>query len=308
VAHGSYIMFEFNDIFVKSSTMKKIQVGFLVSYDYELLKNAIPQVYKESDTIFLALDKDRKTWNGNSFEIKEDFFQWINVFDVDGKIEIYEDQFYCPELTAMQCEVLERKLLAEKMGVGNWLIQLDADEYFLDFKKFVKFLKSKNHLLNNPEKTPVQISPFLINLYKRVEGGFLYVDQATKIMVATNYPDYKLGRNTRKQIIYYDSLILHECLSRTKEELMMKFNNWGHDVDVNADSFIKKWELVNENNYKTMSDFFYLEPHKWKSLEFVRGSTFSEIFENFEKRNNFRPSKFYIWKKNLGQWFKHLFK
>ena len=134
--NGSHIMFEFNDIFVKSNTMKKIQVGFLVSYDYELLKNAIPQVYKESDTIFLAIDKDRKTWNGNSFEIKEDFFQWINVFDVDAKIEIYEDQFYCPELTAMQCEVRERKLLGEKMGIGNWLIQLDADEYFLDFKKF----------------------------------------------------------------------------------------------------------------------------------------------------------------------------
>jgi hypothetical protein len=288
--------------------MKKIQVGFLVSYDYELLKNAIPQVYKESDTIFLAVDKDRKTWNGASFAIEDDFFKWLSSIDTDHKIEIYEENFYRPELTAMQCEVRERKMLAEKMGVGNWLIQLDADEYFLDFKSFVVFLKSKNHLLKNPQKTPVQISPFLINLYKRVDGGFLYVDQATKIMVATNYPEYKLGRNTRKQIIYQDSLILHECLSRTKEELLMKFSNWGHDVDINVDSFIKKWESVNGENYKNMSDFFYLEPHKWKTLEFAKGSTFSEIFENFEKRNDFRPSGFFIWKKNFGQWFKHLFK
>ena len=288
--------------------MERIQVGFLISYDFILLKNALPQVYEYSDSIFLAIDKNRNTWNGANFTIDDSFFDWIKEIDVDAKIEIYEDQFYCPELTAMQCEVRERKMLAEKMGIGNWLIQLDADEYFLDFKKFVKFLKSKNRFLNSPEKTPVQISPFLINLYKRVEGGFLYVDQATKIMVATNYPDYKLGRNTRKQIIYEDSLILHECLSRTKEELLMKFSNWGHDVDVNTESFIKKWELVNENNYKNMSDFFYLEPHKWKSLEFVKGITFSEIFENFEKRNNFRPSKLFIYKKNFGQWFKHLFK
>ncbi len=292
----------------KLRQMKKIQVGFLVSYDYELLRNSLPQIYKESDTIFLAVDKDRKTWNGAVIEIKEDFFQWIKYFDVDSKIEIYEDHFYCPELTAMQCEVRERKMLAEKMGVGNWLVQLDADEYFLDFKSFVAFLKSKNYLLNNPAKTPVQISPFLINLYKRVEGGFLYVDQATKIMAVTNYPDYKLGRNTKKKVIYQDSLILHECLSRTKEELLMKFSNWGHDVDIDVHSFIEKWELVNEKNYKSMSNFFYLEPHKWKSLEFVKGTTFSEIFDNFDKRPDFRPSAFFIWKKNFGQWFKHLFK
>lgn len=286
----------------------KIQVGYLVSYDYELLKNSLPTVYKDSDTIFLAIDKNRKTWKGDEIMINPTFFTWLSTFDSENKVVLYEEEFYVSSLTTMECEVRERKMLAQKMGFGNWLIQLDADEYFLDFKKFVKFLKSKNRLLISPEKTPVQISPFLINLYKRVEGGFLYVDQATKIMVATNYPDYKFGRNTRKQIIYEDSLILHECLSRTKEELLMKFSNWGHDVDVNKDSFIKKWELVNENNYKNMSDFFYLEPHKWKSLEFVKGITFSEIFENFEKRNNFRPSKLFIYKKNFGQWFKHLFK
>ena len=288
--------------------MKKIQVGFLVSYDYELIKNAIPQVYSEADTIFLAIDQDRKTWNGETFTIAEEFFQWVKFVDTDQKIEIYENNFYRPELTAMQCEVRERKMLAEKMGVGNWLVQLDADEYFLDFKSFVAFLKSKNHLLEKPAKTPVQVSPFLINLYKRVEGGFLYVDKATKVMVATNYPNYKTGRNTKAQVIYQDSLILHECLSRTKEELLMKFSNWGHDVDVNVDNFMNKWEKVNATNYKTMNDFFYLEPHSWKSLEFVKGDSFSEVFENFEKKSDFRRSGFFIWKKNFGQWFKHLFK
>lgn len=288
--------------------MKKIQVGFLVSYDYELLKNAIPQVYKDSDTIFLAIDKCRKTWKGQSFFIDDNFFQWLESIDIDHKIEIYEDNFYFPELTTMQCEVRERKMLAKKMGVGNWLIQLDADEYFLDFKSFVVFLKSKNHFLENPVNNPVQVSPFLINLYKRIEGGFLYVDKATKVMVATNYPDYKTGRNTKAQVIYQDSLILHECLSRTKEELLMKFSNWGHDVDVCIDNFIKKWEEANETNYKVMNDFFYLEPSSWKSLEFVKGDSFSEVFENFEKKNGFRRSGFFIWKKNFGQWFKHLFK
>ena len=39
--------------------MGKIQVGFLVSYDYDLLRNAIPLVYDFADSIFLAIDIDR---------------------------------------------------------------------------------------------------------------------------------------------------------------------------------------------------------------------------------------------------------
>ncbi|KLT70024.1 hypothetical protein [Flavobacterium sp. ABG] len=287
--------------------MKRIQVGFLVSYDYELLKNAIPQVYKESDSIFLAIDKDRKTWKGESFTVEDSFFQWIKSVDVDSKIQIVEDNFYRPELTSMECEVRERKILAEKMGIGNWLIQLDADEYFLDFKEFVSFLRSKNHYLDNPKKQQVQISPFLINMYKWVENGVLYVEKPTKIMVATNYPSYRVGRQTRKRIIYYKGAVLHECLSRTKEELQMKFNNWGHDTDINKNEFLEKWEAVNESNYKEMRNFFYMEPEKWKKLAFVKGTTFKEIEQNLDFLNVL-PTFSYISKKNFGQWFKHLFK
>jgi hypothetical protein len=288
--------------------MNKIQVGYLVSYDYELLKNSIPAIYTESDTIYLAIDKNRKTWKGDTIEINPDFFTWIGAFDVDNKIVIYEDEFFVPTLTAMECEVRERKMLAEKMGTGNWLIQIDADEYFLDFKSFVTFLRSKSHFLINPEKNPVQISPYLINLYKRLgDKGILYVEKPTKIMVATNFPNYKVGRQTRQRIIYFKGLILHECLSRTREELELKFNNWGHDVDISKKQFIDKWESVNETNYKSMENFFYIEPEKWKKLAFVEGKSLKEIEENMDL-SLIVPSDFYILKKNFGQWFKFLFK
>ena len=121
--------------------MGKIQVGFLVSYDYDLLRNAIPLVYDFADSIFLAIDIDRKTWNGESFNIENDFFGWIKEIDIKDKIIIYEDNFYQPNLTTMQCEVRERKLLANKMGIGNWIVQLDADEYFINFARFARFSK-----------------------------------------------------------------------------------------------------------------------------------------------------------------------
>ena len=50
--------------------MKKIHVGFLLSYDYELLKIALPPVYKSSDRIFIAIDKEYLTWSGNKFTVE----------------------------------------------------------------------------------------------------------------------------------------------------------------------------------------------------------------------------------------------
>ena len=290
--------------------MKKIQVGFLVSYDYEMLKNSIPLIYEEADAVFLAIDKNRKTWNGSPIDISPDFFTWIEGFDTKGKITIYEDDFYVPELSTMACEVRERKMMAEIMGIGNWIIQLDADEYFINFKRFVDFLKSKNHYLDNPEKNKVLIQPFHVNLYKKTENGYFYVNEATKTVVATNYPDYKVGRKTKGKVIYFNALILHECLARDRDKLVQKLTNWGHNEEVDLEGFMKKWDSVNESNYKSMENFFFLEAEKWKHLDFIKAKNTKELFENFknEKEKGLYKSDFFIFKKNLGQFFKYLFK
>lgn len=290
--------------------MKNIYVGFLVSYDYELLKNAIPLIYEASDSVFLAIDKDRKTWNGTPINISPDFFKWIESFDTKNKIKIYEDNFYVPELTTMQSEVRERKMLAKKMGVGNWIIQLDADEYFINFKRFVDFLKTKNRYLVNPKKHKIQFQPFHVSLYKKTDNGFLYVNKATKTVVATNFPDYTIGRKTTGRVVYFNALILHECLARNREDLIQKLTNWGHNEEIDLDNFMKKWDSVNETNYKEKENFFFLEPEKWKHLDFVKAKDFDELFTNFRKykESSLYKSKIFIFKKNLGQFFKHLFK
>jgi hypothetical protein len=288
--------------------LNKIHVGFLVAYDYELLYKSIPIVYEEADAIFLAIDKDRRTWNGNSFSIQPEFFRWVTNFDKDGKIHLYEENFYVPELTTMQCEVRERKMLSEHMGIGNWLLQLDADEYFIDFSEFVNFLRSKNHLLKNPERHPVEVDSFLINIFKRVNGGLLIVDKATKIRVATNWPDYKVGRKTKNRVIYHNSLILHECLSRTREELEIKFDNWGHNVDVDKKAYLDRWESIDETNYKESEGHFYLSNTGWKHLDFIKGNTIEEWSSEVRERKNMYKSDAWIFKKNLGQRIKHLFK
>ncbi len=284
--------------------MNKIHVGFLVSYDYELLKKAIPFVYNHSDKIFLALDANFNTWKGEQFVIEDSFFDWLKSYDKHSKIIIYRDDFYIPGLSSMQCEVRERKLLSEKMGLENWCIQLDADEYFINFNEFTKYLLTQNKLLNS--KKGIQIAVFLYNIYKKVDEGFLVVSKPTRVLVTTNKPEFKVGRKCKQQIIYKPFVVLHECLSRTEEELKQKLDNWGHDTQVNS-GFMEKWKSVNASNYKQMQDFFYIEPEKWKSLELIKAKNIEGLSEtlNYEE---ILPSKSYIFGKNFGQWFKFLFK
>lgn len=285
--------------------MKKIHVGFLMSYDYEKLRHSIPPVYQHADKIFIALDEKQRTWKGNTFEIDSSFFEWIKTFDVANKITIYKDNFYIPELTTIQNDTRERQMLSEKMGIGNWLIQVDADEFFIDFEKFVKTLKSYHHFLDNPKSKPIQIAGFLINIYKYLETGLLYVDKPTKVMLATNYPNYKGARNTKERVIYTNNILLHECLSRTEEELKFKFENWGHSDDLNP-VFFEKWKKANQTNYKSLKNVFYLDPTIWKSLGYFPTQDLNEIKTLVEKDENLKVSTTFLWKKNFGQWFKFL--
>ena len=287
--------------------MKKIHVGFLLSYDYELLKIALPPVYKCSDRIFIAIDQDNLTWSGNKFKVDESFFEWLKEFDKENKIELYFDKFYVPNLTTTQMDTRERKMLSDKMGIGNWLIQIDSDEYFVDFEGFVKQIKKYDHYLDNPEKHKIQIAAFWVIIYKYTENGMVYVDKPMKSIFATNYPNYKAFRRTNERVIYLNSLVLHESVSRTEEELRFKLKNWSHNTHVN-NSFLDKWLKVNETNYKDYNDFYYIEPNRWKTLDYFPTKKIEEINELSKKSKKLNISKTYLFFKNFGQWFKFLFK
>ncbi len=286
--------------------MKKIHVGFLLSYDYEKLKLAIPPVYKSADRIFIAQDKNNLTWNGNTFEIDESFFDWIKEIDVDNKIEFYKDNFYVPEITGIQNDTRERHMLSLKMGIGNWLIQVDSDEYFLDFDDFIKQLRKYDSYLDNPKKTPIQISGFHVDIYKYLDDGLLYVKDTCKVLVATNYPNYKLARQTRERVIYVNSLIFHESLARSEKDLEYKIKNWSHSHEINSE-FLTKWKKANKENYNEIKDVFYLNPKQWSSIGYINTKNIDELKNHLNEIDVKKITPFTILSKNFGQWFKFTF-
>src|SRR4051812_40490040 len=122
---------------------QQIKVGFCVAYDWYLLKNALPSIYASADLICLSIDSDRISWSGHPFAFDDDAFRaFVAEIDVQRKIVVFEDRFCIEGLTPMQNEVRQRNLVAAFVGMDGWHIQLDCDEYFLDFEQFVRYLRS----------------------------------------------------------------------------------------------------------------------------------------------------------------------
>jgi hypothetical protein len=268
-----------------------IKVGFCVAYDWELLKNSIPRVYAHADIICLALDKDRKSWSGNKFDFDDKaFYDFVQSIDTDKKITIYEDCFSLPELNARQNCNRHRMLIAEKMGKGGWHIQVDSDEYFLDFGAFVDEL-TRIHKSPTGKEKPINVCPMLIPIFKKIENGFLLVDFKSKLPetapFATSKPDYQSARQNGHFNILVPVFVLHETWARNEADLWFKLNNWGHAAEeLKSDevklNYFNTWKNLNLNNYDKVENIHFVNPGAWPALRYEKGNTVEELIKNFQ--------------------------
>lgn len=277
-----------------------VNVGILVSYDYEYIKISLPLIYEAADSITLAIDENYRTWTGNDFNIDPAFFEWIEQFDSKNKINIYRDNFHIPELNAVENDTRERNMLAKKMGEG-WNIQIDADEYFIDFEGFVNHLKTNKFI----QKKPTQICAFWITMYKKLDDGVLYVKNPESFYIGSNDPEYKRCRNSTEQIkVYVPFLAMHQSWARDIEELEHKLKNWGHRDDFDVDAYLEFYKSLNKENFSQHRSFHPMNKKWWKELAFCPGNTMAEVIENL-KKNLPEIDTTYMAKKNLGQRIKH---
>lgn len=278
-----------------------IKVGFCVAYDWELLKTSIPRIYDDADIICLALDKDRHSWSCNPYDFDIEAFQaFIKSIDSQHKIDIYEDDFSLPELNARENCNRHRHLIAERMGKGGWHIQIDSDEYFLDFTSFVKTLKKISKNPTGNEK-PVNVSCPFIPLIKHCKEGFLYVNFHGRslecIPLATNSPDYQRARVNGHFNINTNELIIHETWARNENELRFKISNWGHSAEELEsvkirESYINLWKAMDKYNYLYITNFHPASPPIWPALSYIEASNIHDFLSKIDPSPHFLP----VWK------------
>jgi hypothetical protein len=262
-----------------------IKVGYLVSYDYGMLMTSIKQLYTYADRIYIAIDKNRKTWSGNNFVIPTSFFEEIEQFDSNDKIEFYFDDFYVQKLTPMQNEVRERNMLLKKMGKG-WLLQLDVDEYIYDFRSLAKYLRKYNFLTVFPSLWPIIMQGRLITLFKKNQKGFFYIDLDERFCFITNYPKYTSARNNYLVSKFFSGInVIHQSWAREENEIIDKISNWGHRDDFDTNSFVEFWKNLDEGNYKEYVNFHPLNQTSWDKLNFLKSTDIDDFINKYEIQN-----------------------
>jgi hypothetical protein len=273
----------------------KIKVGFCVAYDWELLKNSIPRIYNDADEICLSIDKDRTSWSGRKYEFDEKaFLNFVEAIDKQNKIKIYEDVFYNAGKSPIENDNYQRNKMAVFMGDGGWHIQIDSDEYFIDFKGFVEYLKTIN--LN---KKAFNICVNYISLIKKVENGYLCTlnnnERYEYMPMATNVPEYSNARRNGHFNIQSPFFAIHETWARSDDELWNKMNSWGHSKDFNKESYYKLWQSLDADNAKYIQNFHPIEAPVWQLLQFVKANNVGDVINYFiENKPQLNTKKMFI--------------
>lgn len=292
--------------------MKRVVVSFLVSYDAEYLKTSLPLVYDEADKIVLSIDKDRRTWTGNKFELPIGFMEWIQKFDSAQKIDILEDNFYVSDLEPRDLDKRQRQITAQHSGYDNtWHIQIDADEYCLNFEKLVWNLRREEK--RRKDCRNILYMGKWISLFKKDKEGFFYIDNDSNfetVPLAAEYPKYIGARKTDcEERKVFDVYLIHQTFARTEFELSKKLDNWTHSRDINSTSYLKLWKAIDRWNYKYLSNFHPTYAPTWKKLNYFSAQNLEEFIVKYKElymdkyiiskpaNKNKKPLKKRIWKK-----------
>lgn len=286
---------------------KEVKVGICVSYDWHLLKRSLPIIYPHATKLCLSIDKNRLTWSGEQYAFDESAFRnFIQTIDVAKKIDIYEDSFYDASRSSIANDNLQRTLMSRRLGSGGWHVQVDSDEYFLDFKGFLEYLwRYENSLFRSTK--PVNVCCQWISIFKKVEDGYLLVDNSSSVWesmpFATNKPEYLNARRNSHFNIESPFFVVHETWSRSVDELKQKLNAWGHNNDfLDKEAYLNFWRSVDNSNYQFAHNFHPIYPETWRRLCYVKADSIEELLLKVKDDEKFTIPSRNLWLRNSRNW------
>lgn len=258
----------------------KIAVGFLVAYDFEYLKISLPLIYEEATFIVLGLDKNRLSFSGHPFLIDPAIFEWVEAMDHQKKVIWQQAAFYKEGFTPMQVETTTRNKLFEVLPqLMDWYLQLDSDEYLLDFKGLKAWLDTA------PVAACNAVRLYWKTLFKQHRHGYFVVGSATETFPAlSRLPYYEVARIPKgADTLTGPFFVLHQSWARNKKEIEQKIKNWGHKDDLNWQGFLDKWDKCNTLNFRYYRYFHPMHAPLWPYLEFIPLPTVEKLITHYQK-------------------------
>jgi len=240
-----------------------VSVVMVLAYDWELGIEALRRCYPIADEILVGLDADRISWAGRPYPFKEKAFRRaIRSVDPQGKIRVLEQNFHAQGGPAVN-ETHERNALSLACRPGNWVLQIDADEWMmnpLEFRRWLAGLRVERELM----------ARWCI-VYKVIGRTALVVDtdRDWTCMGGGRRGAHWQRRETGSWRVRSPLALLHFSWGLSEPELRRKLSNWGHSHEIDVPAALKAWRSVTLKNYRGFKNFHPLEPTLWPGLKAV---------------------------------------
>ena len=188
------------------------------------------------------------------------------------------------------------------MGKGGWHVQVDSDEYFVNFNEFAEYLKSKP-LSGLLFKKDINICVNVVPVIKQTDKGFLYVTNPGKnfevFPLATNRPEYTAARRNGFFNHNTSFFIIHQTWARNEQAVWEKINSWGHEKDfVNMTSYFNLWKVLDECNFHYLRNFHPIVAENWPMLKYCKGTIILDIVNHIKNENEFKIPFYKLFLKN----------
>jgi hypothetical protein len=237
-----------------------ISVVMPVAYDWRYALQSLPHCYGIADEVLLGLDAKRISWSGKPYPFDERAFRrGLTRLDALGKVRVVEADFHA-QGSPRDNDTYERNLLSRLCKPGNWVLQIDSDEWMTNPLEFKAWLQA--------QRWEREVQAHWSVVYKVIGATALVIDGPPEWVGvgSTRRGAYVHMRDTggwpRRSPLH----LLHFAWGRSRAELKRKLGNWSHSGDFDAAAALKRWDAVTLRNYRAVRDFHPIHPTVWPSL------------------------------------------
>ncbi|MCW3094443.1 MAG: hypothetical protein JWL77_61 [Chthonomonadaceae bacterium] len=262
----------------------RIGAVMVVQNDAETVERSLASFYDKVEVLVVSTDPKRG-WSGVPIT-PDDTLDRIRAFDKDKKIEIIEgDFFHYPQ--PMRNDTYQRQVtvdhLMERRPDLDWVVQVDADEVFLDYDDFIACVAAqpatvrgivwrliivfnyaedgRNLVIVGQDGEPL-LEPFSIAHRPQYR---LHTCRLAEMPEINGKPDpaaqYVLPAN-----VPYGRALLHYSYAKSEERIWEKLQTWSHSDEVDAEAYFALWKRTRKE-WATIRDFHPTFPTAWHALK-----------------------------------------
>jgi hypothetical protein len=226
-------------------------IAFLmcVAYDWKQAGRAIASIWDIATEVIVSWDRSGLTWSGHPFEPPT---EWNLIDDIRGrlgiayerireKLRVISGNFYVPGRGRQALQVQQRLAIAHLARPGVWQVALDADEEFIEPRRFAEHLPAPEPGLG--------LTVEFRSVYKVIGQTALIFDSDRHFPIAQADPGVFIDGPTRAQHWRpTPGLVLHHHMNRPESDLRLKLASLS-PTSYGIDECVDAWKATTMANY-----------------------------------------------------------